>query len=243
MATLAVLVDYDNLDRAMTAAGPISCAKRILQAVPTVVLLKFDTLAVRLYGGWRSNGRLTQAAQRIVPEIRASSPGIFSVPDGQSHAAKRLIVELAESPIGLTVPLNETLARDRSLRRFRANTSRLAACVNIPGCGMKTHFSLTEKSPCLDRACPMELGDLLVRDEQKMVDTLIVADIAQQTFVAGASDIVVVSSDTDMWPGVLLALQNSCNVIHVHTRGGRTQPHLLQTLVRQMTGAYSEANV
>jgi hypothetical protein len=244
MAALAVLVDYDNVDRTLSAVGPVNCAKILLQAIPRDVLRGHDSILVRLYGGWRSNGRLTNAAQRIVPDIRAASPTVVSVPGVPTPTAKKLVVELAEAPIGLTTPLDQTLARDRTLRRFRANPSALSGCVNVSNCGMSAHFALSHALACSNSACSGVLGDLLVRDEQKMVDTLIVADLAHQVFVGKASHIAIVSSDTDMWPGVLLALQHACNVHHIHTRnGGRTQRHLLQTLTRQMTGQYAETSV
>jgi uncharacterized LabA/DUF88 family protein len=77
-----------------------------------------------------------------------------------------------------------------------------------------------------------------------MVDTLLVADIAVHTFTSGATDLVVVSSDIDMWPGVLLAVHAGCQVTHIHTKSGwRTQGHLMRTL-NQVTGrAYRQLTV
>jgi hypothetical protein len=243
MPTLAVFVDYDNADRKLTNGGPASFASTVVHAIPSALTKRFDSIAVRLYGGWRSNGRLTQSAQKIVPEIRSKFPNVVLIADGQTTFKMRMLVDLAEAPIGLSAPLDGTLARDRTIRRFRANPNRLASCVNVLGCGMQAHFPLNERSPCSDAACPMELGDLLVRDEQKMVDTLIVADIAQEVFLGKATDIVVVSSDVDMWPGVMLALRNACNVLHIHPKGGSTQLHLLQTIVTHMSGQYTQGHI
>ncbi|PKH70038.1 hypothetical protein CXF96_05910 [Stenotrophomonas sp. Betaine-02u-21] len=55
-----------------------------------------------------------------------------------------------------------------------------------------------------------------MRDEQKMVDTLMVADLAHITFVDKHDDVVVVSSDADIWPGILLAIKGGCAVTQVH---------------------------
>ena len=244
MVALLVLVDYDNVDRALSRVGPVNCAKILTRCIPQDVLRNHDSIVVRLYGGWRSNGRLTTAAQRIVPEIRACSPTVVSVSGGDPTTAKKLVVELADAPIGLTTPLDQTLARDRTLRKFRANPSALSACVNISSCGMSQHYALTHSLACANAACSAVLGDLLVRDEQKMVDTLIVADLAHQVFISKATHIAIVSSDTDLWPGVLLALRHACNIHHIHTRnGGRTQRHLLQTLNQKLTGKYAETSV
>lgn len=80
-----------------------------------------------------------------------------------------------------------------------------------------------------------------MRDEQKMVDTLLVADMASHAMMNKASDVVVVSSDIDMWPGVLLALRIGCGVTHIHTKSGwRTQPHLVGTLGATLGKSYRQ---
>lgn len=77
-----------------------------------------------------------------------------------------------------------------------------------------------------------------------MVDTLLVADIAYQAFVHKATDVVIVSSDTDMWPGVLLAMTAGCNVVHLHTRSGwKTQKHLMATLCSATNRRYTQLSV
>ena len=77
-----------------------------------------------------------------------------------------------------------------------------------------------------------------------MVDTLLVADIAQYTLQHKPTDMVIVSSDTDMWPGVYLALRSGCAVLQIHTRsGGRTQGHLLRTLLPRQAALYSQISV
>ncbi len=84
---------------------------------------------------------------------------------------------------------------------------------------------------CEAATCAVKAQDLVVRDEQKMVDTLIVADIAYLSLQKRDKNVVVVSSDTDMWPGVLLAANAGCLITHIHTNDGwRTQRHLSQML-------------
>lgn len=242
MPTLFVLVDFDNVGLAVTRAGAVACARILIQKIPLGVLSTYDSITVRHYGGWRSNGTATPAAQQLVPDIARDSPTIFSVmqPNGQSN--KKLIVELAVGPIGTSVVLNETLVRDRGLRRFRVNAGRLRNCLNVANCGLSGLFSLRSTTSCSDTACDMTLGDMLVRDEQKMIDTLVVADIASLAIVQKAVDIVVVSSDTDMWPGMLLATSAGCRVIHIHTKAGwKTQQFLLQTL-GGLAGRYLEVS-
>jgi len=242
--TLMVLVDYDNVESSHTRAGPVNLAKMLVMLVPRSVLANHDGVTVRLYGGWRSQATLTTSAQRLIPNIRATSPSIVSFSHEGATRNLRLTVELADKPIGASVPLEETLVRDRGLRKFRARSTPLPGCVNSVSCGFGHLGVLTHASVCGTSGCTAKLGDVFVRDEQKMVDTLIVADIAHQALVARATDIVVVSSDTDMWPGVLLALRAGCSVIHIHTKHGwRTQRHLLNTIGGQLAHTYHQQSV
>lgn len=231
MSNLAVLVDFDNVESSLTRAGAVSLAKLLVPLIPTSVLARHSSVQVRLYGGWRSLGTLTTGAQRLIPDIRAGSPTVAVRPGTGTGSPIRLTVELAEGPLGMSATLEETFVRNRDLRNFRAR-STWAECANPgAGCGMNVHSALTHSTSCTASGCASQLRHVLVRDEQKMVDTLLVADIAYQALALKATDIVVVSSDTDMWPGVLVATGSGCNVVHLHTRTGwRTQRHLMSTL-------------
>lgn len=244
MADLTVFVDYDNVQPMHTSAGPVNLARMLVGLIPTAVLVRYSTVSVRLYGGWRSSAKLTRLAQRLIPVIRLGSPSIFSVHHTGANVSLRLTVELADKPIGGTLPLEETLVFERDLRKFRARPLPWQGCANVGSCGFNNYSNIGHDSACADPSCAVMLGNVLVRDEQKMVDTLIVADMAHCIHGTKASDIVVVSSDTDMWPGILLALNAGCSVIHVHTRHGwRTQGHLMRTIAGQSSRFYSQMSV
>lgn len=244
MPDLMVLVDYDNVEPSRTRAGPVSLSKILVSLIPSNVLARHGGVTVRLYGGWRSQSTLTNSAQRLIPVIRADSPCIFTMSNAGTTLNLRLTVELADKPIGVTIPLEQSLVRDRGLRKFRARPTPWNCCVDSSSCGLGSIAGLKHDSVCVTPGCTTKLGDIFVRDEQKMVDTLIVADIAHQVFVARSSDIVVVSSDTDMWPGILLALNAGCSVVHIHTRSGwRTQRHLMNTIGGQLSRIYQELTV
>lgn len=243
--TLTMLIDYDNVDPTLTRAGPVSLAKLLVPTIPADILVQYNTLKARLYGGWRVQGGLTVSAQRLVPNIRSGSPTIISNPTSTSGKPLRLIVELAEGPLGTGVILEETLVRDRTLRKFRSRPTPWAECVGpASNCGLAHVDSLNHNTSCSTLGCTNRLGNIFVRDEQKMVDTLLVADIAHQALVQRVNDVVVVSSDVDMWPGVLLAAHAGCNVIHIHTKQGwRTQRHLIRTLSTQTMRCYQQLSV
>lgn len=244
MSALFVFVDYDNLDDLLVRPGPVALAQVLFSLLPSNVLARHASVEVRLYGGWRAQGSLTVEAQRIVPRIRSDSPTVAAFVHQNCTKNMRLAVSLADAPIGTRLPLQETLAKDRDLRKFRTRPLGWANCVDSGNCGFAHIVPASHSTRCCKSGCGSQLRDVFVRDEQKMVDTLIVADIAYQALSQRATDIAIVSSDTDMWPGVLLALGAGCNVIHIHTTNGwRTQRHLLQTLPRQASANYQQLSV
>lgn len=239
-----VLVDFDNVDRAHTSAGPVSLAKMLVSLLPNSVIARHQGVIVRLYGGWRSNGVLTKFAQTLIPIIRSQSPTIVSIINSGNGLNVKVTVELAEKPIGSSLILEQTFVKDRNLRKFRTRTSPWPKCADPSSCDFLRFAGHTHATPCSNSGCNSKLADVFVRDEQKMVDTLIVADIAHQVFIGKATDIVVASSDTDMWPGILLALQTGCTVTHIHTTHGfRTQRHLMNAIGAQLGRYYHQLSV
>lgn len=244
MQTIMILVDYDNVDLRHKVAGPVNLAKVLIAALPSELLSRYNSIKVRMYGGWRIHSTFTTSAQRLIPIIRSDSPTIAKFRHEEKDYNLRLIVELADKPIGTTLPLEETLVKDRNLRKFRSLAQPWNGCQDSSSCGFSASAQLSYSSTCGKNNCRVTLGTTLVRDEQKMVDTLIVADVAYQAFVLNAKDIVVVSSDTDMWPGIILALRSGCSIIHVHTQTGwRTQKHLMNTITGQLTKFYNQLSI
>lgn len=245
MKTLVVLIDYDNVDPALSRVGPINLSKVIVGRIHSGFLKGFDGVKIRLYGGWRSRGALSPMAQRLTPVIQAESPVILGREIDGAVKNLRVQVELAMGPIGTSVVLDETLVRGRELRKFRAKSCPWPKCSSPEeSCGFLSFASIKHDDLCGVEGCSTKMGDILVRDEQKMVDTLIVVDLAHQVHVARASHVVLVSSDTDMWPGVLLATQTGCNVLQIHPRSGwKTQNHLIGTLTPAAARCYGQCSI
>lgn len=243
MTILTVLVDFDNVEAVHRRPGPVSLSRMLISLLPPSLVGRHTAVAVRLYGGWRVNNVRTRLAQTLVPDIQSNSPCIILTSQSGRTSSVRMSVELADGPIASRTILEGTFAQDRSLRKFSVRKS-WAECANPAACGMAQFQSVSHATSCSLNSCGSKLSDVLIRDEQKMVDTLMVADMAHQAFLGNAKDIVLVSSDTDLWPGVLLSLRAGCGVIQVHTRpGGRTQNRLLNTLVGPMKNNYLQLSV
>ncbi|GAB2789995.1 hypothetical protein [Dyella kyungheensis] len=71
-----------------------------------------------------------------------------------------------------------------------------------------------------------------------MVDTLIVADMAHAAYVDGDDDIVVVTSDTDIWPGVLIAIKAGCTVTQIHATPNMRTPTALTNMLPPGISSY-----
>lgn len=241
---LYVLIDYDNVDETLRRAGPVALARLIFARIPAAVSDRHTLVTVRMYGGWRQRGVLTRNAQSLTPDIRANTPTIAKYSSKGITKQIRLEVELADTSIGLSLPLSDTLVSDRNIRKFHANRSALTRCTNTSSCGLRQFSALSYRDACAELSCEHQLGDLLVRDEQKMVDTLLVSDAAYVSLFLQEPDVVIVSSDNDMWPGVMQALRTACKVTHIHTKSQRKTPnHLLQSLTPAMMSRYQQLSV
>ena len=61
---------------------------------------------------------------------------------------------------------------------------------------------------------------MLAREEQKLVDSMLVVDLVHFAETTDES-LVVVSADDDLWPGIRFALLREARVIHVIPRRSR----------------------
>ncbi len=77
---------------------------------------------------------------------------------------------------------------------------------------------------------------MLAREEQKLVDSMLVVDLIH---FAETTDepLVVVSADDDLWPGIRFVLLRSARVIHVIPRRGRVDRKRYRSLE---TESYSQ---
>lgn len=239
MAELFVLVDFDNIERTLTLSGAVQLSKSIVSSLPRAVLLAHTHATIRFYGGWRTNGLATNQSHTISADIQANAPAYIALTGGQTF---RLDIELALASLGSLKIFSETYVRDRELRGFRARPTPLSNCIDSVSCGMVVHRGVRHTTQCGTSGCSVKLGQVFSRDEQKMVDTLIVADLADIALGRRATHLVLVSSDTDMWPGVLLAVNAGCNVLHIHSKNGwRTQRHLLNSMNASASHFYQQS--
>jgi uncharacterized LabA/DUF88 family protein len=213
---MKILVDYHNVPSATARQGLVYLADRVLTKLKSVIASP-GTLSFRLYGGWDRNNRMTRQGQDLSIELQSGFPR--SLGNGTERVV--LTMQLAQSLEALpTKTLSNTL-RDEPLRKMRCQMPSKTTCRNDP-CPLDPMAIFLNTGKCALAGCIAEPEMLLSRSEQKLVDTMIVADMMHLAS-SGVSAIGLVSSDDDMWPGILCALNMGVNVIHFTTRVSNTR--------------------
>lgn len=218
-----ILVDYNNVHDVDRRHGLKFVVDRILAEIPPAFLAKHRRLTIRLYDGWYDARQHTQHANTILASINNVFPYIWH-PSSTVPLHKILInVELAK---GLYAEPGKWLIHTFRPRSGQSNV----ACRDAPAAGCKAatcalagmhRFFQTQQCP--DNQCQVTPADFLVRNEQKLVDTLLATDLLT-LHTRGDQEVAVVSSDDDFWPPIRFVVLNGMTVLHVHT-SNNNNPH------------------
>jgi uncharacterized LabA/DUF88 family protein len=225
---MKVLVDYENLPLDAAGKGLVCLADRILGKVSSIADPK-RAMDFRLYGGWDRNNRMTRTGQDLSVEIQSAFPRTLKITE--NHVILKM--QLAQALEALPRKALPNTLREEPMRKIKCQIPSRTTCRNT-SCPIDPMASFLNEGRCPVDGCLAEPKMLLSRNEQKLVDTMIVADmiyLASQ----GEACIGLVSSDDDMWPGILSALNLGANIIHLQTRNVNVDPVYLT----QTSGAYT----
>lgn len=212
-----VIIDFDNLDRPLKHRGIFKVVWRILEQIVDPTVLRQPRYILRLYGGWYQGHKLTRQAQDLTIGIGMDVPRLFPLLMNGTKCRVPVTVELAYSLAA--IPAKHLLAtyRPRSVQTtIQCRDPRGLGC-KAPSCPMGAVYAFFQNSGCPDNQCPVSTQDLLFRGEQKLVDTMMLSDLIYYAN-AGYQILTIVSSDDDLWPGILSALHYGAEVRHVRTR-------------------------
>ena len=140
--------------------------------------------------------------------------------DGRRAVRLRVTMEFARGLIGDTVDFTHTYRRRSLPAGLRCATPPFAECGHEADCAVRGLTSFVNESKCPHPQCEVTPRSILWRGEQKLVDSMLVADLIQLGRTA-SEVIVLVSSDDDMWPGLRAALLHNARVVHVTARTPR----------------------
>ena len=214
---MIVLVDYDNLRLGRRSLQYF--VARLVDGLGTWCLRE-RSIRCRLYGGWFDGNRLSTGAQRLAEEMERMFPRRMRLLDGRRAVRLRVTMEFARGLIGDTVDFTHTYRRRSLPAGLRCATPPFAECGHEADCAVRGLTSFVNESKCPHPQCEVTPRSILWRGEQKLVDSMLVADLIQLGRTA-SEVIVLVSSDDDMWPGLRAALLHNARVVHVTARTPR----------------------
>lgn len=225
-----ILVDYDNIPPLLSRSGPRFLADRLqdrlLLADPSLAVgdLRLD---FRFYGGWRGSATQSRRAVDLIAQLARDFPAI--VFDRKRGRKLTLNGTLAES---LLVLPHQVLPHTF---RVRSDPPRLQCADSVTlGCTIASCPTLVLRPLFVNRACPESgcsrgLEEMVTRAEQKLVDTMLVCD-AIHLAQLGETSLSVVSSDDDLWPGMLSAMSLGTRVVHITTKYSSTSATYLGSM-------------
>lgn len=216
---MVFLVDYYNIDALIAGRGLLYIAERALTALHGAGIPLPQRAEFRLYGGWFSESRLSKGAQTLAADIANNFPSTLAFPVADRDPIKVVVnCELNQSLAATTnQPLTHTV-RTRPFTdklTFRWPTGRRCVPTSCRMLGV-SEFVQSVKCPASD--CSHVQSDFLHHTAQKMVDTMLVSDLIYWAYRPNSPQIVVVSSDDDIWPGIRTAIAIKQPIIQLHTK-------------------------
>ena len=171
---------------------------------------------IRLYGGWFDGAAHSPQAKRLIPEIDQAFPQAVMW-SARGWSAK--CITQVEMAVGLEADPGRHLFRTLRKRPYKSqllfNETFTEDCSD-DGCPMRVVAKFLQDQRCPRSNCSVTQGDVLSKWEQKLVDTMLVSDLILLAS-RKEEDLVVVSSDDDIWPGVRTAVHLGAQVTLIHT--------------------------
>ena len=216
-----ILIDYDNLDTLVRQRGARHVITRLLDVLGSSRTAGDRKVDCRLYGGWLDKDTSSRNAERLIPALRRDFPCSVPVTGDAGTQTVLVHVELARS-----LACDPAVVLTHTYRRRSRPPRLLCEAAPFPGCAAPSHCPVAALDPFIRNAdcpvdgCAVEPSTVLAREEQKLVDSMLVVDLVH---FAETTDepLVVVSADDDLWPGIRFVLLRGARVIHVIPRRSR----------------------
>ena len=234
-----VLIDYDNVLQSDRQKGLNHVVKSVLKKLPKNVLPHGASIVVRLYGGWYRSNQLSRRAQELSIQIKHYYPDTLALGTANMRRSVFISVVLARS---LLIDPSRDILNTYRVRGVPSNLHPKAfpfqTCAQKAMCPLVGAHTLLRTGRCPDSSCGVRIADVITRHEQKLVDTMLTADLIHAAS-SGISDIVVVTDDDDLWPGIRTAIYIGAFVHHIHPQKGRSTPTYYSSIVKKNYSQYS----
>lgn len=217
---MIVLVDYNNVEESERRRGIVYVIDRLISLFDPAHLRQYRRIAFRLYDGWYEMQSPTRQAQQITADIQAAFPATRTLLDQAGKFTLLVNVEPAKSlRCDPHVHMWHTYRPRSTVGNLTCRSPRSVGCTSS-NCVLAPIQLLFSRGQCPEPGCNVTLRDIFTRNEQKMVDSMIVSDMFFSHLNAHA-ELAVVSSDDDLWPAIRMLLGRGMRIFHIHTNATR----------------------
>jgi uncharacterized LabA/DUF88 family protein len=218
-----LLIDYDNLSHQDKSRQLIDLTGKLMSKFSTSEINERNVL-IRMYGGWYENNNITRKAQGLNIEIMRDFPRTEQLSDNSTTVI--LNVELAFSlDIAPQFQLFNTFRKRGFPSGLQSHDPRDKGC-NVQNCPIIEVHNFLHNNKCV--SCNVVRPEnIIFKQEQKLVDTMLTSDLIRMGQVN--RKIGIVSSDDDLWPGILTVISSGSKVYHMQTKQRFTPLHYSRT--------------
>lgn len=223
---MKVLIDFDNIPVTISNQGPVYLADLILTKLAPKLAPDCRSLDLRLYGGWDENGRLTRRAQHLSALLPTKFPRLFKVLNTNPPTPVMIRAALAQAlECAPKKTISHTLRTAPFAKQVTCERPSVLGCMNAR-CPIEAVAVFLSSGTCPATDCCTTSSQLISVTEQKLVDTMLTADLVYLAH-SGQQTVALVSSDDDMWPGIITAIHVGTHVLHVQPSGARPNSRYL----------------
>ncbi len=219
--TLLLFIDYDNLLPTQKQTGLLDVVTRALNKFPfSEDGLRFKC-EVRVYGGWYEGSDITPLAQAVTKELLDDFPVVIRIPM-KDPGAIRSISTNAELALSLIQEpghhLFNTYRRKGRPHNVRVQSPASVGCSDAE-CILPIVRKFIKTGNCPKDECGATCSNLIYRNEQKIVDTMLSCDL----IFSGAKSsgaICLISGDDDFLPPLRTVILNKGVAMRFHPKPG-----------------------
>jgi hypothetical protein len=209
------LVDFDNVPDTVTKKGLRYVADRVWTSIGQIdpaLALGTGRLDVRFYGGWRGRQAPSPRGSHLIAEAQREFPFVI-----RGNRPITIAGELAQSL--LLLPKHElphTFRPRHGGQNLGCHHPSKLGCA-VQDCPVLGVHAFLVGGKCTSTTCGRAADGFLIKTEQKLVDTMLVCDLIHLSLINEAHA-AVVSSDDDLWPGMLTAMSNGTGILQIGTK-------------------------
>jgi uncharacterized LabA/DUF88 family protein len=228
--TYAFFIDYDNLLPRQKNAGILDVVRKTILQIPIAPNTKLIKCNTRIYGGWYEGSVITQLAQNIIVEIQRDFPNLFHLPLSSNLSVSVIIT--AELAVSLLQEPNHHLFNTYRCKTKPTNIrvkDPISVGCSDPNCILTLVKKILKTGKCPKTNCTICADDLVYRNEQKTVDTLLSCDLIYATSPSlGIDQIILISGDDDFLPPIRTVLLCGMSVYRFHPKSNNQRASVPQ---------------